>query len=413
MDVSLPDIIGEYVDAPERFETGGIQYAGYFEPAQIAPDQVSHLYLFLQNTLNTPITVNVKINIPQTKGLFRSGQPVLKVLKPMFQLKLAEAEAGLLTLPVTTTEHIKEGEYPLALEFKGIPQGTAQRIRPTKSKSTLDNSLIDSPVGLNLVGSLGSTFIANPVKKATFSLAVAGEPAPQERAPKLEHQYETIWVQGELETFNRAIHELNLRQVKLQNELNAETLYITLYAESTARFADAGLPLRIGEAITLAKILTYSCQYFLSNQNLRNGLLVPIWERALEAEIDTTDVLQVIRVAGYYHLLKLSIAISFGLVAKAIGRHAWPLIERQAVTTYIADSIETGQELDADFLYLPLLMGGTQISNKVKFDGEDVRHSLALMKKAYEARTELFADGEMAQANKIYQHILKKALQQA
>ena len=82
---------------------------------------------------------------------------------------------------------------------------------------------------------------------------------------------------------------------------------------------------------------------------------MPIWERALEAEVDTTDGLQVIRTAGYHHLLKLSIAISFGILAKAVGRHYWPLLERQAVTSYIADSIEDGQEIDEDFLYLPLL----------------------------------------------------------
>jgi hypothetical protein len=239
---------------------------------------------------------------------------------------------------------------------------------------------------------------------------VAGQPAPPERAPRLKYKYQTIWVQDQLELFNRAIHELNLREVKLKKELTIEALYTTLYAESTTRFADAGLPLRIGEAITLVKILTYGCQYFLSSSERRNGLLVPIWERALEAEVDTTDVLQVIRTVGYYHLLKLSIAISFGVVAKAIGKQAWPLVERQAVTNHIADSIEAGQGLDEEFLYLPLLMAGTHIAHKLKMDGENTRHSLALMKKAYEARPNLFSDDDMIQANKIFSHILKKAL---
>jgi hypothetical protein len=186
-----------------------------------------------------------------------------------------------------------------------------------------------------------------------------------------------------------------------------------LYAESTSRFANAGLPLRIGEAIILAKILTYCCQYFLSSADRRNGLLVPIWERALESEIDTTDMIEVIRSAGYYHVLKLTAAVSFGIVVKAIGRQSWPLVERQAVVNHIADCIEVGQELDIDFLYLPLLMAGTHISNKLKLAGEDPDHTLGLIKTAYEARLDLFAEADMAQANKIYNHILKKTFQPA
>lgn len=410
MAVSFPDIIGEYVDSPERFETGGVQYTGYFEPTKIAPEQVTNLFLFLQNTFNVPLTVDLRAGIPQTGGLFGGGKPMLKVLEPIFQIKLASAEAGLLTLPVTTTEHIKQGEQTLTLDLKVTNESRGHTIRPDQSQSKLGKGLIDSPVGLNLVGTLGSTFTAKSVKKATFPLKVEGKPAPPERAPRLKYTYQTIWVEENSQFFNQAIQEINLRQVKLKNDLTVEGLYTTLYAESTSRFADAGLPLRIGEAITLAKILTYSCQYFLNNPDRYNGLLVPMWERALTEGLDTTHALEVIRSAGYIHLLKLALAISFGLVAEAVGRQFWPRHERQAVISFIAESIETGQEIDIEFLYLPLLMAGTHIASKVRLEGEDVQHSLALMKKAREARKDLFLDEDMAQANKIYNQILKTAL---
>jgi hypothetical protein len=410
MAVSYPDIIGEYVNSPERFETGGLQYAGYFEPATIAPEQVANLFLFVQNTLNIPLTVNIQAGLPQTGGLFGGGKTVLKVLEPMFQLKLASAEAGLLTLPVTTTEHVKEGQYPLTVEMKVTGEGRGQIIRPPQSQSKLDQGLIESPVGLNLVSALGATYTAKSVKKATFSLKIEGDPEPPERAPRMKYSYQTVWVEENAEFFNQAIQELNLRQVKLKNEITLEGLYVTLYAESTLRFADAGLPLRIGEAITLAKILTYSCQYFLSSPDRYNGLLVPMWERAFAEGLDTTNALDVIRSVGYGHLLKLALAISFGLVAEALGRQFWPLHERQAVTDFIATSIESGQAIDPEFLYLPLLMAGVLISPKIKMEDENVQHSLALMKKAREARRDLFLDEDMAQANQIFNQIMKKAL---
>ena len=140
---------------------------------------------------------------------------------------------------------------------------------------------------------------------------------------------------------------------------------------------------------------------------------MPIWERALESELDTTDALEVIRTAGYYHVLKLAAAISFGIMAKAVGRQTWPLLERQAVVSHIAECVDTGQELDVDFLYLPLLIAGTQISNALKLEGENPRQTLELMRKAYEVRLDLFAEAEMVQANQIFNHTLKKALEQA
>jgi hypothetical protein len=411
MAFAYPDVIGEYIDSPERFEINGVQLAGYFEPTQIAPEQISHLYLFLQNTLNVPLAISLKADLPQTGGLFGGGRLMLKVAEPILQLQLGSAEVGLLTWPVTTTQNVKTGEVSFNIELKvaGETRG-GQRIRPAQSQSKLDKSLIDSPVGLNLVSTLGATYTAKQAKKASIPLKIEGAPNPPERAPRLNHSYETIWVTEHAQTFNQAIQEINSRQVNFKNELTDEALFTQLYAESVSRFADVGLPLRIGEAITLAKILTYSCRYFLNHPDHYSGLMVPIWERALTDGVNTTHALEVIRSVGYQHLLKLALALSFGIIAQALGRQYWPLHERQAVINYVADNIETGQSLDPEFLYLPLLIAGTYISKQVKLSGEDVQHSLALMKKARETRRGLFLDEDMAQANQVCNQIFKKVL---
>lgn len=410
MAVSYPDAIGNYIASPRRFVTGGLQYVGHFEPAKITPGQVTHLHLFLQNNVNVPLTANLKINVPQSRGFLRGGKDLLAVGAPSLEVTLAAGEAGRLTLPVTTTEHTVSGKHSLRLEVKANSEGRAERVRPPKSKSVLGRGLIDNPVGLNLVSSLGATYAEEAVKKASFELEVAGQPQPSTETPQLNHIYESIWLAEEVRLFNQAVQELNLRRVQLRKEIGVEALYTNLFSESTVRFADAGLPLRIGEAIILAKILTYSCEYFLSDPNRRNGLLVPIWEQALREEVDTTDGLEVIRTVGYYHLLKFSVAISFGLIRRIFGDPCWSLKERQAVANHIADNIEAAQSLDQEFLYLPLLMAGTHIADRLKLKDENVGHTLTLLKQAREARTDLFADKDMAQAKEIYDHILKEAL---
>jgi hypothetical protein len=405
-----PDVIGEYIAATERFVADGLQYAGYFSPAVIAPGQVAHLYLFLQNVLNIPLTAHIKIQLPQT-GFLRGRKPLLKTRASGFQVKLAAAEAGLLTIPVTTTELAHNNQYSLTVELKAEAKSRGDRIRLAKAESRLKSDLIDSPVGLNLVGSLGATYAEKPARKASFKLNVTDEEAESSaQEAELKHSYEKIWDRKDAKFFTSAIREINDRQVQLKKDLTVEALYANLYAESVARFTNAGLGLRVGEAIILAKILTYSCQYFLSNPALTHGLLLPIWERAFELEADTTDSLDVIRKIGYYHLLKLSGAISFGLIGRAVGRQLWSLAERQAVVAHIADSIEMGEPLDLEFLYLPLLMAGTQIAGKLQFEGEDVGHTLALASKARQARINLFRDEDMAQADRIYNQILKQAL---
>jgi hypothetical protein len=318
--VSYPDVIGDYIDAPRRYMTGGLQYAGYFDPAAIAPGQVANLYLFLQNTINVPLKVLLRLGVPQSGGFLRAKNPLLRVETAEIEVSMSAGEVGLLTVPVTTTDFAETDQHSLLIEAKVSSEGRGERVRPKKSKSQLDDNLIASPVGLNLVGSIGATYTESAVKSAPFPLKVSGNPNPPERAPKMQHEYETIWRKKEAEFLNQAVQEINLREVKLNNDLTVEALYVNLYSESTERFADVGIPLRIGEAIVLAKILTYSSQYFLTSPNRRNGLLVPIWADALQAEVDTTDSLEVIRKVGYHHLIKLATAISFGLIANVFRR---------------------------------------------------------------------------------------------
>ncbi len=411
MSISYPDVIGEHIATQTRYETDGLQYVGYFEPAQIAPKQVANLYLFLQNTLNAPIKSNFKVAVSQSGGFLRGGKDKLQLEAASIALELAAGEVGLLTIPLLATEQAKNGDYKLIVDPKVNVQKGAKRIRPTKSQSKLDKAFIDDMVGLNLVSSLGATYTEKPVKKAAFELNITGNPASSTDTPNLKHSYEQIWQQDEYRFFSAAVKELNSRQVKLQNDLTVEKIYANLFSETTVRFADAGLPLRIGEAIIMAKILTYSCQYFLSDQQRQQGLLVPIWEQALEEGVDTSDSLNVIRTVGYHHIMRLAVAISFGLVAQGVGQQLWPLEDRQGVINHIADSIEVGELLDEEFIYLPLLMAGTHITPKFKLKGENVNHTLALIKKAQIARTGLFSDQDMAQAKKAYNHIFKKAVQ--
>jgi hypothetical protein len=410
---SIPDIMGEYVSETKRYLANGVQYQGYFEPHAVAPGQLTTLHIFLQNTLDVPVQIFCQIDLPKTGGFFGGGKPILQTETTTVQLELGPIEAGLVTMPALVGEATKAGDYSLTLTLKTKPNGKGKRLRPAEAQSHLERKFIDSPAGLDLISTMGATYTEQSIKKASFDLKIAGSPQPIARAPKLKMNYQKLWGQEDNELFDEAHRLVKSLQPKLKNDLTTEALYIVLYNESTSRFADAGLALRIGEAIILGKILTYSCQYFLSSPKRQNGLLVPIWERALDTNIDTGNPLQVMRSVGYNHILKLAIAMSFGLVARVAGRQLWSVEERQAVTQHIANNVTIGETTDDDFLYLPLMMGGALIAGRVELEGEKLSHSLALLQKAYQARPDLFADEDMSQAKKIYRTILTKAVEAA
>jgi hypothetical protein len=149
----------------------------------------------------------------------------------------------------------------------------------------------------------------------------------------------------------------------------------------------------------------------LANGDLQDGLLVPIWELANDYDLPTGDPLWVLRNVGFRHLLRLSVALSFGLVHQALGKHPWSLEERRAVISLVSDSVEAAQPLPPEFLYIPLLMAAAYISRQITLDGEDSVHSLGLLQKAKAARADVFADPDLAEAGQIFDRLLNAALQ--
>jgi hypothetical protein len=195
------------------------------------------------------------------------------------------------------------------------------------------------------------------------------------------------------------------------DQLQTEPVFVGLMVDGHKRFTDAGLPLRVGEAIALGKILTYTVRHFLANSDLQDALLVPIWELANEYDLPTGDPLWVLRNVGFRHLIRLAVALSFGLVHQALGRQPWTLEERQAVVSLVADTVETGEALPPEFLYVPLLMGAAYISRQITLEGEEIPHSLRLLNKAKAARADIFADPDLAEINQIFDRLLDTALQ--
>lgn len=408
MAVDYPDILGEYVDAPKRFEVDGLQYVGAFEPKQINIGETSNLKLYLQNTLNTSLTVHIRSIVPQT-GRIRT-RPLLSLGASHIELTMDKAEVGLLTIPVTTAKDVVSGNHQLGVEIRVKHSKEAVKVRKPKAKDPLAALPFENKAGLKLVSVVGTSYSLKNGKKAKFPMSVsAAQSDAPAKAQSLKHSYQKLWTIEKAQHQHEAQRAINKIRPQIINDLKIEPLFVALYVENKQRFADVGLPLRPGEAIALAKLLTYTAHFFLKRGDLQDGLLCPIWERALINEFPTADTIELFKVVGYSHILRLSIAFSFGLIAKIVGKHPWTEEERQGVMNYLVDTLDEGSPLELDFLYLPLMMGALNVVRKVRLPDEDTAHTAQLIKAARKARQDLFIDEEMKEADDIYTMLLKKA----
>jgi hypothetical protein len=271
--------------------------------------------------------------------------------------------------------------------------------------------LIEDVVGLDLARVVGVKYKATSTRKIGVPVTIRGQAETSGEAPNLSTRFEAIWAVEAADRQGQALQEINQRRAVIIEQLQIEPLFVGLFVEGQKRFAEADLPLRIGEAIALGKILTYTVRHFLVSTDLQDGLLVPIWELANQYDLPTGDPLWVLRNVGFQHMLRLSVALSFGLIRRAMGRHPWNLEERRAVTSLVADTVEARQPLSPEFLYIPLLIAAAYISRQITLEGEDSKYSLKLLQKAKAARADIFTDPDLAEANLLFDRLTNAALQ--
>ncbi|MBC7251609.1 MAG: hypothetical protein H5T62_15190 [Anaerolineae bacterium] len=414
MEIEYPDILAEYVMAQDRLENNGLQFVCQMEPHTVAPGELTSLVLYLQNALNVPLQVTIHVHRPTTKELHRRRADALPlanftIYQPEMSLAMEPAEMGVLRIPLQIDPATEQGEYGIRCSLTVTAKERGARIRPRESQGRLGQTILKDTVGLGLAAAVGVGYISVPAEQVTANITVAGA-AEQPAEVDLEPSFVSLWMQDEFTFQQKALQEINDRRIHILEQLQIEPMYVALLEESEAVFRAMDVPLRVGERIFLSKILTYTAQYFLEDINRQDALLIPIWADALRDELSTSDYLTVVTQFGYERLLRLSIAMGFALVNKALGREPWTVEEQRAVADLVLDCAGQGEPLPIEFLYLPLLLGGLVIAHEVVMPGEDVGYSLQLLARDKEARAAAF-DEELQELNQIFDALFASAQQ--
>ena len=404
MAIEYPDIMGDYIDARQRFDAGGLHYICFLEPASLPPGGRTELLFLVQSVMDVPLEAALRVELPVRTG--RLGRAVnFKTAQPELRVNVAPGEVGLMHVPLTCAADTPNKRYDIKVTFEAASSSSGQTIRPPSQRGRFGKSLIRNPVGLKIASTIGVGYVAKPKTQQILHVEVAGEPTEAEL--DLAPDFESLWTIEDLERQNSAQHEVSERRIHILPQLSPDALFATLWHESRPLFEAASVPLRMGEAIFLARILTYTATTFLNKGDWYDALLVPMWEAAMRNDLPTTDALWVVTRVGYDRLLRLSVAMSFGLADRAMGREVWSNEEQQAVIDLLSSAVGQGQgELPPEFLYLPLMLGSLAVAKELQMPGEDLQHSLQLLIQARRDRAAIFDDEELTLVNNLFEQLV-------
>jgi hypothetical protein len=272
------------------------------------------------------------------------------------------------------------GSHSFRLSLQGKVAQRAQRIRPPKASGRMPAIPIRDVVGLELANTIGVEYQSKPERRVTLSLKVQGkaEPTPTDMTPTVV----VLWKREELELQIQASQEFNVRRLHIIPPLTRQVAFAAMLNESCQRFSELGMSLSMGEAIFLAKMLTYTVELFLSQEVLQDGLFVPVFQRLLASQTPFDNATWLLMKFGYTHIINLSIALSFGLLENHWQKRFWPIEEQRALRNFVVGQLRNGQTLPIDLLYIPLILGGVLVGRQVVLPGEKPEESLAAIKKS-------------------------------
>ena len=367
----------------------------------------SLLILLLQNTLDVPVELTFKLDLPSA-GAFR-GASVLEAAEREARANLEPAQVGSLFIPIKTTDQARPGEYQIRLSVQAKPSRSGIRVRPAQSPGRIDQTMLPDVIGLDVGRVLGVAYQEESTSKINVPVVVEDTPEADSEPPSMTVKFESLWKQEHAKLQAAAVQEVNSRRGEILASMTPEALYVALYAEAQKRFKQAGVSIRTGEAIGLGKILAYTAGSFLDKPQMQDGLLVPIWEVAQEMGVSTMEPVWVLRSVGFGHLVRLSVATSFSMIGQVYSEQPWNLEERRSLTDFISEKLETGEPLPIEFLYIPLLAGAAIVWPKLVLEGENTHESLQLLQRAKAARADIFADPDLEPASRLFDRLLSMA----
>lgn len=400
-DVNYPDILGG-ITRGQRANVDFVQCALTTRPNTIAAGQNFEILLLIQNVADMDIDVTVELKLPDHDKASRKNMFFSKSTRLLVGLK--PAEVGYMTLPASCSPKTEPGSYVLGLNVSAQPLNKSVRFQlirlPTGGGSYDIKSLPEatSEQMMQLVR------LRWHFQSKRHQIATTFEITPPGLSDLVEFKagWTSLWTMHDhldeyiLEPRVRAHYEL------MKRAFTPERIFRPVLNATLKYYKDAGYLLKTGEAVYIAKAMTYMlCKPHIKHPNeLEPRPPWPDWYKHLVRVLFQEDrlrehPLKVVTEILYFSLLKDAILFTFDILIKNMQEDFGTLDEQQQYADTIINLLRNNGEMEFGKVYLPLIVGGLFLNRDITVQGEDVRNTLFDIENAVKARaSEKTSDNE-------------------
>lgn len=405
--LNYPDVLG-YITGGDRCNIGVAQLALAVRPRVVRAGRAFEAVLLVQNAADVDVDVTAVLHLPEADARRQKGRFVSK--KSRLVVGLRPAETGYVTLPVSCLPDTAVSDaYHLAMEVAVKPLQKPTRIRSAEGGGALDieNLRPEARQQLdelrNLRFSSAKRFGLRDVLEASFSVM----PGKVGQMVDFSAGWVSLWTMADLADTRALLARLGPLMIEqVLPNLRHEHTWAPLLAATSARFAAAGCPLHALEAVYITKALVRVLDMSLLQDNVFDYLanpaynvaltikqlqagesaepVLPRWAvKMLRAVSQNTQVAArpaaALAQAMYTDLLHDAVVYGFSVIAAATGEEMGASDEIAHYAEQTAAMLETGAGMDLLHAYMPLVLAGIVLYDRVVLPDEDLGERLRAM----------------------------------
>ena len=403
-----PDVLGA-ITGGTRININELQVALGVFPQRTYLNQPLEVVLILQNTVDQPMQVKVGIQLPTED---KKGNPVvIDTPRKIMTLTLRAGEVGVLHTPIVPR--------PPTHPSNKIPIRMAVRYR-----TATPGKLVRPPGGGVPPTILGiSSFKLQALRDVIFSAHTWGQSTDIittyfDIAPKLlpatpldvKPRYESLWTHEAMAEEREVVLSKVEDAYRVANSLTRYSVYEALLKAVNERFAARDLVLHPGEAMAIAKMMTYTLDEGLTlepdfeleeSRWFQTLCQLLAHDEALEDLNKGELAVEHLFEAALYDAVLLGFGVIMPKVEEDLGTHGE---QRNYANRVLAWYAGQGQP-DLSYAYLPLVMGGLVINQMATLKSDNPWIMLYELNEAVRGRARLFT-GESSALLKITRELL-------
>ncbi|MCC6614678.1 MAG: hypothetical protein IT320_14450 [Anaerolineae bacterium] len=397
--VQYPDVLGALTGGA-RVNMGVMQFALAVNPAIIPAGRSSEAILLAQNASDHKVEVAALLRLPDQDARRQKGRFLSRSARVVVEVQ--PGEVGYVSLPFALLPDTALGDqYKLSvdIEVRSVTNGKPARVRAQDSGGmTFQPDTISGEAREHFQTLQRLEFSTHkPALRNALDTTFAVSEARLAPPPNLKAQWVSLWTIADADERLLMLRYADLLTVRVLPQLRRQKIYAALQEATKTHFADAGYRLYDGESALIAKMMTLILEY-AAPQDSAHGFLAagkyaiaPLFQRLLRDpnhEIDLPHWFSAFlhllgqddRVAEYatrivprtlyLPLLQDAVEHAFALVQQASGQSLGQQSEIASYAQQMVNVLELKEGLNFQRVYLPLVMGGILINDKIILPGE-------------------------------------------